>query len=169
MTVRPSRRFALFLAASLGINLFLGGMLASQWLFQRGSPFAAHMLGPPKSGAFDRAAARAALDQEYRAVVDAIWQRNRPALHGYRRQMMEARDAIREKLLTEDFDPEAVLRVQAVLSAKMQEATATVAAHIVEIAQALPPEQRRRYFEAGLRHRLGPAGPFDDPPDHPPR
>ncbi len=168
MTTRPSRRLALVLAASLGLNLFLGGMMASQWLFH-GPPFSAHPRGAHSPGPFDRKAARAALDEEYRAVVDEIWERNRPSLRQGVRGLRQGREAVKRQLLADAFDPEALKRAHEDLAERMQSMRGVIEAHVLEIAEVLPADQRRLYFEASLRGRSGRLGAFGDPPDHPPR
>ena len=166
--MRLSRRLALVLAVSLGLNLFLGGMLASQWLFH-GAPFAAHPRGAHPPGPFDREAARNALDEDYRAVVDEIWERNRPSLRQSVRGLREGREAVRRELLADPFDPAALAQAHEALAQRMQTMRGVMEAHVIEIAQALPADQRRRYFEASMRRRPGLAAPFGDPPHHPPR
>ena len=140
----PSRRLSIALLASLALNLFLGGMLTSQWIF-------AERHGRPHHvGRFDREGARAAIDEQYRAAVDAIWRRHKKALRGRFREMREVRRRLRQELLAEEFDQAALARTYEELHARGLAARNLLGKPLAEIAAALPAEQRKRYFQAGF-------------------
>lgn len=159
MTMRLSRRLAVVLAASLALNLFLGGMLTAHWLF-RGPP-------PHERGGrfFDRQAALEAIDAEHRAGVQAILARNEPELRARMRAVREARREVRRQLMGDPIDHEALAQAHAELAARGQEAHARMQANVAEIAAALPAAERRRFFEASFkRRRHERPGPFGPPP-----
>ena len=168
MAMRLTRRLALLLAVSVGINLFLGGMLAAQWLFHEPPRFAAPPPGGFRAGPFDRQAGRAAIDERYRDAVDEIWLRNGRTFIEKGRAVKRARHAVRDQLLAERFDPEAVQRAREALDQALIEASGFMVAHVIALAEALPPEQRQRYLEASMKRRKGLLRP-DGPPPHPPQ
>jgi uncharacterized membrane protein len=155
MTTPLRRRLGLALLVSLGLNLFLGGMVASNWLRQAPPP-------PGPRGHFDRMAARHAVSPAYRDLVERIWRRNAGELRLRMGAVHEARQTVRRGLVAEPFDRQALARAHAALSARLMDARAAMEANIAEIAAALPPEERQRYFAASLR-----PGPGGRPRDRP--
>jgi len=140
----PSRRLSIALLASLALNLFLGGMLTSQWIF-------AERHGRPHPvGRFDREGARAAIDEQHRPAVDAIWQRHKSALRGRVRELRDVRRRLRQQLVAEELDRAALAQTYEELHTRGLAARDLLGKPLAEIAAALPAEQRKRYFQAGF-------------------
>ena len=156
--MRLTRRLSVLLMISVGINLFLAGMLVTQWL--TATPM--DMGGP-----FNRPAAEAALGAEHREVVQRIWSDNHAGMLDKLRQARRIRQQIKQQLDAESFDKAALERSFASLRDIMVPVGSDIFATIVEIAEALPVEERRRYFATGFAG--GPPFPADplDRPDPP--
>jgi uncharacterized membrane protein len=149
--MRVGRVLSISLLLSLAVNLFLAGMLVSQWLIV--GPQRHERPRPP----FDRMAAQAALSEPYRAVVDGIWAEHHQALRGKRKEIFALRRAIREHLVAETLDPVAFDHAYRALHATSLDRRSALHATLTKIATTLPLEDRRRYFKAGLPgHRGGP-------------
>lgn len=156
MTVRPIRTLSLLLFLSLGLNMFLGGMVVSRWLappppwFDGGGPPGRDFGrgdGPP----MHRLADGAELAPAYRAQVRALWDEMRPRMHAQMHAVRAARRQVHHLLVAEDLDLEALAAAQQTLSARLSDARETMQAHLRAIAALLPPEQRQRYFEEAMR------------------
>lgn len=142
--MRTTRRLSIALLASLALNLFLGGMLSSQWIFADRHDRPRHV------GRFDREGARAAIGEQHRAAVDAIWQRHKTALRGRVREVREVRRRLRQQLVAEQLDQAALAQTYEELHARGLAARNLLGKPLAEIAAALPAEQRKRYFQAGF-------------------
>jgi len=142
--MRTTRRLSIALLASLALNLFLGGMLTSQWIF------ADRKDRPHHVGRFDRQGARAAIDEQYRPAVDAVWQRHKAALRGRVRAVREVRRRLRQQLVAEELDQAALAQTYEELHARGLAARNLLGKPLAEIAAALPAEERKRYFQAGF-------------------
>lgn len=156
MIRRPNRTLSALLFLSVALNLFLGGVLASHWLF-RPPPWDDGGPGdrlPP----LHRLADGAGLDPPYRDQVTALWLDQRPRLHRQMRAVREARRQVHRLLTAETLDRAALATAQETLSQRLTAARAAMQDHLLEVAALLPPEQRRAYFEAGLRRHHGPRG-----------
>ena len=158
MTTPLARRLAIALVASLAINLFLGGMATSRWLFH--GPPGAHGVGPDGIGHFNRRAAHEALDPDVRSLVEAVWRERIDDIRPRIRAARKARHEVMRALIAEPIDAAALEAAYAALRARTDEAQTAVHGALAQVAQMLPPDQRKRFFEAGLkrrdRKRLGP-------------
>lgn len=154
-----SRRLSILLMLSVGINLFLAGVLVTQWL--EGTPVA--MAGP-----FNRDAAHAALTDDYRRVVQGIWEQNQTAIRDSLYEARETRRQIRQQLNAEVLDREGLKASFMTLRDIMVPLSVRIFTAVVEIAEALPVEERRRYFEAGFAGgRPFPLDPIEHNPASP--
>ena len=151
MTTPLARRLAIALVASLAINLFLGGMATSRWLFH--APPGAHGAGPDGIGHFNRRAAHKALDAGARKRVEAVWRDRIDDIRPRIRAARKARHAVMRELMAEPIDATALDAAYAALRARTDEAQTAVHGVLAEVAQMLPPDQRRRFFRAGLTRR----------------
>lgn len=149
--MRTTRRLSIALLVSLALNLFLGGMITSQWIFGERHGRPGHV------GRFDRQGARAAIDEQYRPEVDVVWQRHKAALRGKFREVRQVRRRLRELLVAEELDQAALAETYGELHERGLAARSLLGRPLAEIAAALPADQRRRYFEAGFaKRRKGP-------------
>jgi len=150
--MRTPRRLAFFLAISIGLNLFLGGVIASH-LFWRGDHW---RMGEPRAEKisrhiFHRRAAAATLDGDHRHMADEIWRQGREGHRAHFRAMRQSRQEIRQILTADDFDPKALAAAYETLNQQLSTARSGLGVAISEIAEKLPPEARKRYFDAGFR------------------
>jgi uncharacterized membrane protein len=142
--MRISRRLAVILAVSVGLNLFLGGVMTAHWLFNGDR-------SPRERSFFQREAARADLSAPHRKTVDAIWDRHRPAMRGHIRALRESRREVRRLLKAETLDPDALAAARRTYDRNRQQVRAVVRQAVDEISAALPDAERRKYFETGFK------------------
>jgi len=145
--MRLVRRLSLAVVISLALNLLLGGLLATQWL-----------LSDPASGKehrarFARDAARAAVSEQYRPAIDAVWSARQKTLRKEFREMRTLRNQFRQLLLAEQLDKPALDTAYAELQRKSEATRASLMSAMSEIASSLPDAERKRYFEAGMPKR----------------
>ncbi|MEQ8194537.1 MAG: periplasmic heavy metal sensor [Rhodospirillales bacterium] len=141
--MRISRRLAIVLAASIGLNLFLGGMLTAHYLFGDDQK--------RTRGFFQRDAARAELSEPHRKTVDAIWDKHRPVMRGHLRALRESRREVRRLLRAEKVDTAAIAKARQQYDASQQQVRVSVRRAVDEISAALPDAERRKYFETGFK------------------
>jgi Spy/CpxP family protein refolding chaperone len=127
---------------SLGLNLFLGGMIASKWIF--GSPPTIEQFVRP----FDRRAGLEVLDPASRDRVEAIWRDNRSEVRSKARAIHEARRAVKRALVADPFDQDAFTAAQRELASRSEAFRTMMNARLADIAEALPADKRKAYFEA---------------------
>lgn len=140
-----TRRLVIVLSVSLALNLFFAGFLVARAAFGRRGPrgpqdmhepFAAMMGGEP--GGDDDLARK-------------IMHRHRDALSSERKGLREARRETVEALVAEPFARERLER--ALEQTRVHTAASQRAMHdaLVEYAEGLDPEQRRRFARRALR------------------
>jgi Spy/CpxP family protein refolding chaperone len=93
--------------------------------------------------------------------VAAVLERNRERVREQRQATRAARAAVRDALLAEPFDRAALERAFAGLREQRAQAQAAAHATVVELAEKLGPEQRRKLARRG-RGRRGGRGPMAD-------
>ncbi|MEJ2120662.1 MAG: periplasmic heavy metal sensor [Alphaproteobacteria bacterium] len=150
--IRLSKRgLGITLIVSLGINLFLAGMIVTAAIY--------HKDGRGWGGGYDRAfphwSARRALDGKSRDKVDTIWREARPDLRKRLHEVRRARREIRRQLRADTLDRAALDRAFAALRASTDGAHIAMHALIGRIAETLNAEERRSYFRRRhwRRHR----------------
>ena len=151
--MRLSCRLSIFLVLSIALNLFLAGVLVSQW-------FGATSM--KKFGPFNHQAAAEALNEEDRETVDRIWTQSRGKIRDRLFKARELRAQIRTELTADVVDKPALEGSFDDLRDTMTSIADDIFATIVQIAETLPLSERRQYFEAGLSQgRPFPPDPFD--------
>ena len=147
--VRPRRPwFTILLIGSLGLNVFLGGLLAGHWVAGLSEPRAMAFGQPRGPGAppgrmiTDRMAA--ALPADDRPRFEAIMAKHRPAVTEAAARFHEARDKVRDVLAKEPFDPAALDRAFAEQRERNTALQVAIQTSIAEAASNLPPEARQR-------------------------
>lgn len=140
--IRLSKRgLGITLIVSLGVNLFLAGMIVTGVLYhKRGSGVAGH------DRPFPHWSARRALEGESRRKVDVIWREARPSLRMHIREVRKARRDIRRQLRADALDRSALDKAFAALRASHAGAHNAMHALIGRIAETLNVEERRQYF-----------------------
>ena len=150
MSARVTRRLAIALAISVGINLFIGGMVTTAWLTKRHvekrQPQIGAMMRP-----LDLRKGIAALGDAERPTIARIRQRFGPALMRQGREMREAQRDVAHLLKTGDLDPAELEAALARLRRGSDSAQQAMHEMMVGIATELTPEQRRQFFEAAIR------------------
>lgn len=154
MTPRNIRTLAIALAVSVGLNLFLGGMIASAWLAKRqyqarGGEIAT--LARP----FDLRRGFEAVGPQARALAREIRTRHAAPLREAGQEMREARGEIRELLTAEPLDAAALRDALSRMRAASGAAQAQMHAALLEVLQGLSPEDRQRFLRAALQGRAG--------------
>ncbi len=140
MTGLSNKKLAIALVASLALNLFLGGVWTAQWL--------GHRLEMPHRGGPPHHVRRGmdALGDEARQTVRQVFERHAPALRESFRTHRDARRAIRAVFEEDDFDRPRAEAALAALGAERAAMRAKSNALMLEIADSLPPEDRRVFF-----------------------
>ena len=170
MSARVTRRLAIALAVSVGINLFIGGMVTSAWLSKK-PRFGQR---PPEIGAtmrpLDLRKGIAALGDADRPAIAKVRERFGPALRQQGREMRQAQRDVGRLLKTEDLDPAELEAALGRLRRGSNAAQEAMHAVMVDIVTELTPEQRRRFFEAAIRKPRGggrdrPERRFDGQPE----
>ncbi|MSO75114.1 MAG: periplasmic heavy metal sensor [Alphaproteobacteria bacterium] len=143
MTLGKRQVLGLVLLVSLGANVLLGGLLIGGWACE----------GPRHSGGgFDRQAAREALPPESRKLADDIWSEHEAKIRCAFKAVREARQDIQRVLAADEFDRAALETAQAALTTRWDGVRTAMAASLSELALALSPDERKRYFTAGAKH-----------------
>ena len=149
--IRLSKRgLGIALIVSLGVNLFLAGMIVTGALYhKRGGDMAGY--GRP----FPHWSARRSLEGESRAKVDAIWREARPDMRMRIREVRRARRDIRRQLRADTLDRPALDKAFAALRASTTGTHNAMHGLIGRIAETLNAEERRQYFRRRhwRRHR----------------
>lgn len=159
MSSPTARKLAVALAISIGLNLFLGGMIASAWVVKR--HFREHH--PPVAGlagGFDFRGGIEALGGDARPLAREIREAYRSRLRASGRAMFESRRAVGDLLRADEIDPAKLRAALAELRARSSEAEAVMHEALVDTMLRLTPDQRRRFLDAAMRgrgHRNGAA------------
>ncbi len=166
MSARATRGLAIALAISVGLNLFIGGMVASAWLTKK-QRFGQR---PPEIGAMmrplDLRKGIAALGDADRSAIARVRKQFGPALRQQGREMREAQREVGRLLKTGELEPAELEAALKRLRRSSDAAQETMHGLMVGIVGELTPEQRRRFFEAAIRKpRDGRRERRDGPPE----
>lgn len=147
-----SKKWLYSLLASMGLNLFLLGVLTVH-LMRPGKPHPVHD-GPAGRAALEDAEGPMMLRRMVRTLggpqdprVRELWQERRPELQRFRQEREQARQAVRAALAREPFEPEALSRALSVLNETNCSAQRRASTAVVELADKLSPEQRASIAE----------------------
>ena len=151
MSARVTRRLAIALAVSVGLNLFIGGMVTSAWLSKKRpsgqrQPEIGAMMRP-----LDLRKGIAVLGDADRPAIARIRKHFGPALRQQGREMREAQRDVGRLLREEALDPAALAAALKRLRRGSAAAQETMHGLMVDIVKELTPGQRRRFFEAAIR------------------
>ncbi len=154
MSNPSTRKLAIALAVSVGLNLFLGGMIASAWIAKR--HYADRADRPPVAGLagnFNFRGGFEAAGREVRPLAREIRREYGPRLRESGRDMRAARRAVGEILQRDDLDPAALQA--AFLELRLASDAAQAAMHevMIETMTRLTPDQRRAFLEGAIRSR----------------
>lgn len=132
------------LLISLAANLFFAGMMTVFLI--KGEP--TRPQGPPDR--FNMEAAREALTPENQEIVDEIWDEFRREQRGEFRSLFRLRERLQEILGADEFDEPAFEKVFSEMQKTGVESRLALIEVLREVTQALPPDQRKKYFQAGM-------------------
>ncbi|MCU0690151.1 MAG: periplasmic heavy metal sensor [Polyangiaceae bacterium] len=169
MTNAPKRPWALLFLVSLGINLFLGGVITTRWMTRR----------PPQADLrpFPVMRMRRALGPEAAPAIDRAMDRHGRELARRRRETRDARQLAFEALCAEPYQRNRAAAALTDFRTKLGAMQQTMDEVMLELAAELTPQQRSRLQEAmeqgtplgggrGRRHRFGQmGGPGPGPAD----
>lgn len=154
MSTPAARKLAIALMISVGLNLFLGGMIASAWIAKRhygdrhGRPPVA---GP--AGDFNFRGGIEALGREARPMAREIRREYAPRFREAGRAMHEARREVGRILRADELDAAALEAALADLRGKSDAAQAVMHEVLVKTMSSLSPDQRRKFLEAAMQPR----------------
>jgi uncharacterized membrane protein len=133
------RWLVIALVISAALNLFALGFIAARSL--RPHEHGRHGEHGPFMG--PRGMMREGIGPEARPLVDKVMAHHGDALRAERRELREARRAVRDALLQEPFDAGQLERALAGLRARTDSSQQRMHAALVELARTLPLEQRK--------------------------
>lgn len=147
MSGRSGSWVSVALVASLCLNLFLVGIAAAWIVFKQPDE------RKWRRGPIDLRTAIEQVEPESRDKVMTLWRSRSPEMRARARGFREARGKINNLLV----DPQASAADRERAFLDMREATASFQVELhglmEAIAAILPPEERARFFEAGLKRR----------------
>ena len=152
MSAPKAKPWAWIAIVSVAINLFLAGMLVTQFVRR-----------PPRGemGPISMRGLAAAVDPSARPVVERVRDEHRDRIVAKMREAGMARRNAMDALTAEDFDEAKARAAFDAFQQKSDEAQKEMHGSLIELAKALPPDQRAKMREA-LRH--GHRGRFGGPP-----
>ena len=145
---KTTKRLVIALAASVAVNLFLGGFLTSRaFIHRRGEHLAepGPFLGP-RGLLGPRGMANATPE------VKKVLEQHREGLREHRRRMHEARRGVAEALTTEPFERARLEQALAGARSATDASQAAMHAALLEVAATVGPEERRELAHASKRH-----------------
>lgn len=161
---RPAHRSWLVVALiiSVAFNLFALGFVAARALRPEGGR-AGHgpFMGP-------HGLMHDGFGPQAEPMIDAIMAKHGEGLRMQRRELRQARKAVRDALLNEPFDPGRLEQAFAGLRARTESSQASMHEALVELARSLPADQRKRLARRALAlEALGMDGPRPGRPEGP--
>ncbi|MGH7003928.1 MAG: periplasmic heavy metal sensor [Alphaproteobacteria bacterium] len=155
--IRRRRGLWIALVASLAVNLFLVGWVASSWVYDpRFGPGARAAAGTGM--AFQHRRALHALSGSERQAAERIWRENFAELRDKLRALREVHANLRGAYAADNADAKSIGDAVMAVKDKANGVFDHVNATLLKIATALPPEARKAYFTAGFpraRQRRG--------------
>jgi len=146
-----ARKLAVALAVSIGLNLFLAGMIASAWLTKRHYAERFDRPAAALAGGFDLRRGLEAAGPDARPMAREIRREYGPRLRESGHDMHEARAAVAEVLRADELDPAALAAALRELRQASDKAQAVMHEVLVETMTRLDAEQRRAFLEAATR------------------
>lgn len=142
MRLPAPRSLAIGLLVSCTVNLFLGGMFL-------GGLVRGHVLPASRAGGALPSLewARRALGKDPNPTLEAVVARHGVALHERAMELREARQRVDRRLEASSFDRHALASALEDVGERSAALQAQLAAALVELAEGLTPEQRRRLVE----------------------
>lgn len=149
----PRRRRGLWIAlvASLAVNVFVVGWVASSWVYgPRFTPGSRFAPSAAPGLAFQHRRALHVLSGSERDTAERLWRESLPELRERARAMRQAHIGLRTAFSADQADPKALGDAVAALKEKANAAFDHANATLLKIATMLPAEARKAYFSAGF-------------------
>lgn len=149
----PRRRRGLWIAliASLAVNVFFVGWVASAWVYGPRFGPGAHMAPPSGSPfAFQHRRAMRSLAGEERETVNRLWRESFADLRTRAQALRDAQMAMRTAFAADQADAKSLAEAVAAFRDKANAMFDHANATLLKIAAALPAESRKAYFNAGF-------------------
>lgn len=152
-TPPPRRRRGLWIAliASLAVNVFFVGWVASAWVY--GPRFAPGPRMAPAAGspfAFQHRRAVRELAGDERETVNRLWRESFAEMRTRAQALREAQTAMRAAFAADQADAKSLADAVAAFRDKANAMFDHANATLLRIAAALPAESRKAYFNAGF-------------------
>ncbi|HSE79866.1 MAG TPA: periplasmic heavy metal sensor [Alphaproteobacteria bacterium] len=152
---RAAKWLALALLVSLGVNLFLGGLLAGRYFGPQHRTFArSEAYERPGQEFFRRLIGR--VPAEHRAAFEDVLSAKRPDMERTSQALRESRTKIREAVRAEPFDRAKLEAAFAEVRERNMALQKSVHEAMAEAVQKLPAEARGRLSEWRPGERVGP-------------
>lgn len=146
-----ARKLAIALAASIGLNLFLGGMITSAWIAKRHYAERFDRPAAALAGGFDVRRGFEALGGDAGPMAREIRREYGPRLRESGRGMRAARGAVAELLRADELDPAALRAAFRDLRQASDGAQAVMHELLIETMSNLTADQRRAFLDAAMR------------------
>jgi uncharacterized membrane protein len=154
----PRRRRGLWIAliASLAVNVFLVGWVASSWVY--GPRFAPGVRATTATGSpfsFHHRRALRTLSGTEREIAERVWRENFPELRERARALRQAHLDMRAAFAADQADAKSLGDAVAAFKEKANAMFDHANATLLNIATALPADARKAYFSAGFPRPRG--------------
>ena len=136
-----TKTLQLVLILSLAINLFFAGFFISKYMYR-----SEHQKTPPER----LYAAVELLEPQYRDGVRTILDEQVPKVEANFEKMFFLFQNMRSTMASSDFEPQQMMGFRSQVMERHQEMASTFAQTMMRISMALPPDQRKIFFEAAL-------------------
>lgn len=135
---RPGSRIRIFLALSIALNLFLGGMMIA-W-HMRPPP------SPPPGPWFERMIQRMSADlaPADRDILQSAYEARRPDLDRMDKEVQAARDRVNAAMRAQPYDPAVLEKAMAESRDTREPVIETVEQAVAEAAAKMSPEGRKK-------------------------
>lgn len=157
------RFFAIVLVISLGINLFLGGIVVGKYFGNISEPRFSHPAPPPMRLKIPWMIE--SLSEEGQAKVRPLMRKHRQQIKHKMHRSRQTRHQVHQLLTAPDFNADALSEALAKLSQQRVEAQKTMHAFLVKIASQLSEEDRQRLSEATQKRKHPPPWRRHKPPE----
>jgi uncharacterized membrane protein len=148
---RRRRGLWIALIASLAVNVFVVGWVASSWVYGPRFVPGARLAPPGGSGiAFQHRRALRALSGNDRQAAERLWRESFPELRDKLRALRQAHLDLRGAFAAERADAKSLGDAVAALKTSANGVFDHANATLLKIATTLSPEARKAYFSAGF-------------------
>lgn len=145
-----TKSWAVVLFFSVTLNLFFVGMVVSRWMVYGQDSMTRW------GGMHGMRIAEEQLQGDSRKKVVQIRQQYSLAIHQQMRAVRQARQEFQQQLLAETLDPPRIQKAMEELDKRSRVAKGNIHAIMIQVAEALPYEDRKIYFEhLSARHTMG--------------